>query len=155
MSSGSYTKLDVTVPDDYKHMKSLVEQDLAFLIKKDKTYAGSWKQRGGVGAFMMLARKWDRIENFAKGHSKQYDIFDLVLSSKDPEDILDDFKDLRNYLLLAEDFIRKQMETQAAHVESRPLEGSSRCLHVNVEENFNCHTRDTDVKCLDCGKIIA
>ena len=38
-------------------------------------YGDSWKQRG-VGAFMMLARKWDRIENQVKGF--KWDVFEAV-----------------------------------------------------------------------------
>lgn len=109
-NNSSKVRLDITVPDDYVHMKELAEKDLQFLVKKDQTYGGSWRKRGGVGAFMMLARKWDRIENFAREHTSRYDIFDLIINSDDPEDILDDLKDLRNYLLLTESYVRKCLE---------------------------------------------
>ena len=40
--------------------------DVVNLDKKDDFYGSSWKKRGGIGAFMMLARKWDRLENILK-----------------------------------------------------------------------------------------
>jgi hypothetical protein len=97
------------VPEDYLLLKDLAQADVEFVVRKDQNYSGSWRKRGGVGAYMMLARKWDRLENFAEGHEKQYDIFDLVLAAEDPEDVLDDIKDLRCYLLLVESYLRQQM----------------------------------------------
>lgn len=119
--TSSELRLDITVPDNYQHLKKLAEDDVNFVVKKDTTYAGSWRKRGGVGAAMMLARKWDRLENFLATHDKQYDIFDLILKSKDPEDILDDLKDLRCYLLLVESYVRRQM----AEVEIQPVVSKS------------------------------
>src|ERR1039458_3589413 len=37
--------------------------DTDTLRQKGIHYGDSWKARGGVGAFMMAARKWDRIAN--------------------------------------------------------------------------------------------
>ena len=47
--------------------------DVEALVNAEKSYGNSWKKRGGMGAFMMLARKWDRIENQVKKF--KYDIF--------------------------------------------------------------------------------
>jgi hypothetical protein len=58
---------------------------------------------GGIGAFMMLARKWDRIENQAQVYG--WDIFDAMTSDKRPEGIIDDIRDLRRYLLLVEEHL--------------------------------------------------
>lgn len=44
-------------------LKGIADADVAKLFEAEKSYGDSWKKRGGVGAFMMLARKWDRIEN--------------------------------------------------------------------------------------------
>jgi hypothetical protein len=75
--------------------------DVAALKEKHKTYGDSWKRRGGVGAFMMLARKWDRIENQCRQNG--YDIFELGKEQFAAVDgILDDIQDLRRYLLLVE-----------------------------------------------------
>jgi len=46
-----------------KDLFNLVEDDVRELVEAEKSYGDSWRKRGGVGAFMMLARKWDRIEN--------------------------------------------------------------------------------------------
>jgi hypothetical protein len=49
---------------------------------------------------MMLARKWDRIENQAK--KENYDIFETIRKDPREEGIIDDIRDLRRYLLLVE-----------------------------------------------------
>lgn len=99
------------------YLAVIAEGDVAHLREKERTYQGSWKQRGGVGAFMMLARKWDRIENQVTlqdmafdpdggGHSvkiaDKYDIFHHVQASAAKDGLLDDLRDLRRYLLLVE-----------------------------------------------------
>ena len=44
--------------------QNIVEADVATLELKGKTYGDSWKRRGGVGAFMMLAdRKSTRLNS--------------------------------------------------------------------------------------------
>ena len=77
--------------------------DIDGLVKAEKSYGDSWKKRGGVGAFMMLARKWDRLENHVKKYN--YDIFEAVNNDIRPEGIIDDIRDLRRYLLLVEDHV--------------------------------------------------
>lgn len=75
-------------------------RDAAELKEKNAAYGESWKRRGGPGAFMMLARKWDRMDNILAptgGGSH------MELLRKNPGDVLDDIGDLRRYLLLVED----------------------------------------------------
>jgi hypothetical protein len=89
--------------EDYKHITSLALQDVKVLEEKGKTYGSSWRNRGGIGAFMMLARKWDRLENQCKANG--YDIFvaiDKDINTAKIDGILDDIADLRRYLLLVE-----------------------------------------------------
>ncbi len=87
--------------EDYEHMQGLAFNDVAVLEQKGKTYGSSWRNRGGVGAFMMLARKWDRLENQCR--EKGYDIFGALRTDQSKADgILDDIQDLRRYLLLVE-----------------------------------------------------
>lgn len=76
------------------------ESDVVELLMKERTYKGSWKRRGGVGAFMMLARKWDRLENQVE--ECKYDIFEVVRNDPSPTGPIDDIRDLRRYLLLVE-----------------------------------------------------
>lgn len=78
--------------------------DITVLSEKEKSYGDSWKKRGGVGAFMMLARKWDRIENQCA--TNNYDIFQCDPNEKDG--LLDDISDLRRYLLLVESEITER-----------------------------------------------
>jgi hypothetical protein len=91
--------------ENYELIRELANQDVDQLQIKGKTYGRSWLKRGGVGAFMMLARKWDRIENISQ--EKSYDIIEA--GSTNYGDILDDISDLRCYLLLVECEIRKRI----------------------------------------------
>lgn len=85
-------------------LSSVAEQDVEALKRAEKSYGDSWKKRGGTGAFMMLARKWDRIENQVskKGKIPAYDILGHAANDKRPEGLIDDIRDLRRYLLLVE-----------------------------------------------------
>ena len=82
-------------------LQNLANADVDVLCVKDAEYGSSWKKRGGVGAFMMLARKFDRLENAVQ--REHYDIFSAISEDERPEGILDDIRDLRRYLLLVED----------------------------------------------------
>ena len=85
-----------------KHnLKKLTDKDIDSLEIAEQSYGDSWKRRGGVGAFMMLARKWDRLENKVEEFS--WDVFEAIESDLRDEGILDDIRDLRRYLLLVED----------------------------------------------------
>ncbi len=82
---------------------TVAHEDVDSLVEAQKSYGDSWKKRGGVGAFMMLARKWDRIE---KQVSEQgYDIFHAHTVDEREEGIIDDIRDLRRYLLLVEEHV--------------------------------------------------
>ena len=91
--------------ENYDLLRMIASADVTILEDKGKSYGSSWRKRGGVGAFMMLARKWDRIENQAKQSS--YDIFTACYkTAEEPEGLLDDIADLRRYLLLVEEHVR-------------------------------------------------
>lgn len=96
---------------DMKHMDYLEDvaaRDVEELRRKEQTYRGSWKRRGGVGAFMMMARKWDRLEvmmtDDAPGIGGHYDIFARIVVDASGRDgtVLAEIRDLRCYLLLVE-----------------------------------------------------
>ena len=96
---------------NYSEMITIVEKvaqvDVTKLHKAEQSYGNSWKQRGGVGAFMMLARKWDRLEK--QVNESNYDIFLAAKKDTRAEGILDDIQDLRRYLMLVEaEIIRKE-----------------------------------------------
>jgi hypothetical protein len=82
-------------------LQTIADSDVVALEEAEKSYGDSWRKRGGVGAFMMLARKWDRIENQVK--AQQYDVFDAIQSDRRAEGIMDDIQDLRRYLMLVEE----------------------------------------------------
>ena len=84
---------------DYENIAEIASEDVRVLALKGASYGDSWKKRGGVGAFMMLARKWDRIELIVGQHG--YDIFEA--GKANTGDVLDDIADLRRFLLLVED----------------------------------------------------
>lgn len=79
-----------------QELPHIVRDIVLTLYGKETNYQGSWKKRGGVGAFMMLARKWDRIE--AISSAEKYDI--LKALEEEIGDVSDDVEDLIAYLLL-------------------------------------------------------
>ena len=96
------------MPSDFLHIQSLADKDVDTLKKAQESYGDSWRDRGGIGAFMMLARKWDRIENQCKGN--HYDIFGTIIDDPSDTGILDDIQDLRCYLLLVEEYAKRLVE---------------------------------------------
>jgi|SRR5215472_8286102 len=82
-------------------LQLIADADVKQLVAKEDSYNSSWKKRGGIGAFMMLGRKWDRIE--AAAEANRWDIFDAIFQDKlHEEGVLDDIRDLRGYLMLVE-----------------------------------------------------
>jgi len=74
--------------------------DVTALEEAEKSYGDSWKRRGGTDSFMMLARKWDRIENQCRKHN--FNILTACSVDQRAEGIIDDIRDLRRYLVLVE-----------------------------------------------------
>ena len=97
-------RLKMPLDPKWMEMKDIAQNDIASLIESEKSYGDSWKRRGGTGAFMMLARKFDRIEQQAE--SCNYDIFDAGRRYDGENGLLDDIGDLRRYLFLVEHHIR-------------------------------------------------
>lgn len=92
----------------------------AQIATKEKSYKGSWQSRGGIGAFMMLARKWDRIEPTAK--SNGYDIWrtwDAMEEFADGD--MNDIEDLCGYLLhvINEMRVKRPRESEQEYQESK------------------------------------
>jgi hypothetical protein len=79
-------------------LEKLLTASIQVLDDKREGYGDSWKKRGGVGAFMVIARKWDRIEHAAKENG--WNLFEALRISR--TDLLDDICDLRNYLTLVQ-----------------------------------------------------
>lgn len=94
--------LDTRPPfEHWEFVGDVAYRDLRVLRVKDYQYHASFKKRGGVGAYMMLARKWDRIEPFVEGQHG-CNILVAIGADQRPESLLDDIRDLRRYLLLIE-----------------------------------------------------
>lgn len=101
-------------------LEKIGAEDAAGLKKAQESYGNSWKLRGGIGAFMMLARKWDRLELRVKQrmlpkpvkegfeYVDPYDIFAHILADPRGEGVIDDVRDLRRYLMLVEAELRVQ-----------------------------------------------
>lgn len=85
--------------------------DVTALEKAEESYGDSWKKRGGVGAFMMLARKWDRLEKQVE--NMDYDVFEAIKDDNREEGVIDDVRDLRRYLMLVEAEILRTAELDA------------------------------------------
>tara|TARA_R100000365_G_C2720096_1_gene52885 strand:+ start:136 stop:486 length:351 start_codon:yes stop_codon:yes gene_type:complete len=87
----------------WEAMRDIAQKDLEALKRAEESYGDSWRRRGGVGAFMMLARKFDRIEHQSEKHG--WDVFEAGEAFKGETGLLDDIRDLRRYLILVEQFI--------------------------------------------------
>ncbi len=101
--------------DHMRFIEYVTQEDIKELQRKETTYGGSWKKRGGIGAAMMILRKVDRLENLL--YRKQYDIFDTEMSGADGT-MLAEIRDLRRYLILVE------AELMARHPEDYPRPGT-------------------------------
>lgn len=95
-------------PNSCRMLIDIAKEDAAGLKKAYESYGPSWKSRGGVGAFMMLARKWDRLNNRLKGLRQMWDIFYGIAFDDRGEGVIDDVRDLRRYLLLVEAEMRQR-----------------------------------------------
>jgi hypothetical protein len=105
--------------DHMKHLETIAAADVAELRHKEATYRGSWKKRGGIGAWMMIARKIDRLENMLNRETRivnrsraglpnvtveRCDVFGAIEADPSGADgsPLAEIRDLRRYLTLAE-----------------------------------------------------
>lgn len=78
--------------------------DEAQILAKNADYGGSWCRRGGTGAFHMIARKYDRIDQQLKHHGGEEKAFAAV----NTEQLTDTIGDLRRYMILVEAWWRAQ-----------------------------------------------
>jgi len=106
----------------FEKIKEIAINDAEALAVAEKSYGNSWEKRGGVGAFMMLARKWDRIENQVR--TSNYDVFEAIYDDPSPEGILDDIGDLRRYLFLVEAKMREELEGPSLEAPQKPAEAN-------------------------------
>lgn len=118
-------------PQTVDYLDQIALEDVEGLKKAQESYGDSWKKRGGVGAWMMLARKIDRlearmeqapqivenridgVESFTWGD--RYDVFKHCEADDRSEGVIDDIRDLRRYLLLVEAELRRRGVMHGAH----------------------------------------
>jgi hypothetical protein len=127
--------------DRMKRLADISDSILKNLERKNEEYADSWKIRGGVGAFMMLARKWDRIENTTE--LEAYDLFHVMM--EDRNTIIDDVDDLIGYLLLCREEVNELRRAMRR--------GKERGLDVDVKEvlRANKSKKEKIQKIVDSG----
>ncbi len=82
----------------------IAKEDTDRVLQKDLEYGASWKKRGGVGAYFVMIRKVDRLEEQVKKHN--YDVFKACEDRSTGENLLDTIRDLRSYLDLIESEVR-------------------------------------------------
>lgn len=131
--------------EDYSMLEEIALKDIVVLRAKGKGYGRSWIKRGGVGAFMMFARKWDRIENVSEGYG--YNVINAIKMGD--ADLLDDIQDLRRYLLLLEgELIASAAEAQqkeaSAPPRQSPREDSDSELQRRVQPRPGRHPLDSE-----------
>lgn len=94
---------------------------LLTVARKEVEYGSSWRKRGGVDSFMMLARKWDRIEHQVQARGWNL----LTLLEDDRHDgPRDDLRDLIGYLTLALEYASRDPMSFSA-VAQRQLSASN------------------------------
>ncbi len=101
--------------------------DVEVLLEKEKSYKGSCFKRGGTGFYMMLARKWDRLE--AAVEAQNYDLFKAIEVDSRPEGLLDDIQDLRRYLALGEAYLLARKYKEAPQTTT-----TTSIVHTSREE---------------------
>ena len=103
----------MTSKDHMSYLEQVVHRDLTTLHHKEATYGGSWKKRGGAGAYMVAFRKVDRLENITTKYG--YDIFRALEADMSGADgsALAELRDLRCYLILIEAEMLARAEERA------------------------------------------
>lgn len=85
--------------------------DIATIEAKEKSHAASWKKSGGAAAFMIFARKWDRIKARVSQNipatantpaASAENVLEHIPPDRRVEPLLGDIRDLRQYLILVE-----------------------------------------------------
>lgn len=80
------------------HVKKLANDIADAVIRKDAEYGGSWLKRGGVGAYFVMIRKFDRLETQCRKF--KFDILEAIQDQEPGEPLVDTIDDAIGYLLL-------------------------------------------------------
>lgn len=87
------------LPENDPRIAALWERDYARIVEGAKMYGPSWKTRGGAGAYMVMIRKWDRLQ--VQLQRSGYIWAKAIERDQRAEGITDDIRDLRCYLIMA------------------------------------------------------
>ncbi len=104
-----------------EHIEPIAKEDAAGLLKAHESYGNSWKKRGGTGAYHVMIRKFDRMENMVKKFG--YNIVAAVKADQRPEGLTDDIRDARRYLMLIESWLRELGLVKAGDHRDNAVEG--------------------------------
>lgn len=107
-------------------IRNLADGDIEKLVNAQKSYGHSWISRGLRGAYFVMVRKIDRIENQMR--QANFDLPAALSMFPGKDGIIDDIRDLRQYLLLIEAEIIAQKRLAVA-----PLTGEMMFQHRAVE----------------------
>lgn len=107
-----------------EHIPKIAADDARVVVEKDIQYGASWCRRGGVGAYMVMIRKVDRMEQ--RVEQMGYDIFKAIHEDNRAEGVIDDIRDLRGYLLLIEAYLIENHMVAPRYTTTAPLP-ESRC----------------------------
>jgi hypothetical protein len=101
----------------HDYLQVVADEDVRFILEREKIYKGSWKKSGGRSAWFMLVRKMDRLQEMMKlkehddgsvpspaEFKKEHDIFEQIKFDPSGRDgtVLAEIRDLRRYLALVE-----------------------------------------------------
>jgi len=89
-----------------QRLEEIAMSDCSFVARKNLEYGESWAKRGGQQAFAVIWRKADRVEAILEQMDNGYDIFEAW--ERNPGNVIDDIRDLRQYLLLLEEKMRRE-----------------------------------------------
>jgi hypothetical protein len=113
----------------------LISGDADFLRTAQKNYGNSWKMRGGVGAYMMMARKFDRMYTRMKPYDG--DIHRAIKAETYRDGMIDDLRDLRRYVTLVIAELDSKLQTPGSDELLDRLETSvfeSRIHAINIQK---------------------
>lgn len=140
-----------TSTTDYAMLQTIAMGICETVEEKGKAYGDSWKARGGAGAFMVMARKWDRIENICKANG--YNIFNALNANEGG--IQDDVQDLIGYLLLILEETTQQTPASVEFPWGAPQSPVQLLITTNSNDywtNEGYYGDETELyKCRACG----
>ena len=117
-----------------QHITPIAQEDAAGLLKAHESYGNSWKKRGGIGVYMIMIRKFDRMELTCEKFG--YDIFEAAKRDPRAEGIIDDIRDLRRYLNLIEAELRNRgtVTSKMAHRDNaEPATGVNKMIDRELD----------------------